>query len=196
MTSAAMETSWSWESMLHAWAENDAPEGWRAEITEKGITVTPPPSPTHGLISDLVDEELRPALPPGTGLPQNVGITITPAGRLYVPDHIVLPRGVLVDDPPSVSAEHALLVVEITSKDNADEDRGPKKSAYARGGVPLYLLIDRWAEHGPQVILFSDPAGFHYRTSHTVPFGESITIPAPFDIELDTSAFPPPPVAT
>lgn len=181
-----------WDRLLRAWAELDAPDGWQAEIAEGVITVTPPPAPAHNLIADLVDEALRPRLPLGTGIFQTLGVRIEPAERLCIPDLVVMPRKVLTGPDASVSSAHALLVVEITSKENADDDRGPKRSAYARGGVPLYLLVDRWADDGPAVTLFSEPAGLHYRSSADVPFGETITIPTPFDVDLDTSGFPPP----
>jgi hypothetical protein len=37
-----------WAYLLRAWQELDIPEGWRAEIREEGIVVTPPPSAAHG----------------------------------------------------------------------------------------------------------------------------------------------------
>ena len=192
MSTATVEAGWSWQSLLQAWAETDVPTGWRAEITEGGITVTPPLSPAHNLIAAVVDEALRPGLPAGASVFQTLGVRIEPAGRLYIPDLVVMPRDVLAVEDSSVPAEHALLVVEITSKENADQDRRAKRWAYARGGVALYLLIDRWADDGPAVTLFSDPHDGHYRRNVQVSFGENVTVPAPFNVDIDTADFPVP----
>ena len=56
-------------------------------------------------------------------------------------------------------------------------------------GVALYLLVDRVGAH-PAITLYAEPADGDYRRVVTVPFGESIHLPAPFDVELDTSQFP------
>ncbi|MBB5072198.1 hypothetical protein BJ969_005286 [Saccharopolyspora gloriosae] len=86
--------------------------------------------------------------------------------------------------------EDALLAVEITSKSGAETDRGAKHKAYAQAGIPLYLLIDRFAPRWPTVTLFSEPDGDAYRESHAVPFGKPIELPSPFDVTLETQDFP------
>jgi hypothetical protein len=58
------------------------------------------------------------------------------------------------------------------------------------GGVPQYLLIDRFAEAGPGVTLFSDPVDGRSRCSVRVPFGRSVLLPEPFNLVLVTSGFP------
>lgn len=79
--------------------------------------------------------------------------------------------------------------MEITSKGNADQDRKNKLWGYAHAEVPLYLLVDRFAEEGPSVGLFSKPANGVYQETHRVPFGEKITLPAPFEMVLNTDEF-------
>jgi hypothetical protein len=61
--------------------------------------------------------------------------------------------------------------------------------SYARAGIPLYLLIDRFAGSGPTVELHSRPREAEYRATTRVPFGESIGVPAPFDFTLETEDF-------
>ncbi|CAM5512961.1 hypothetical protein SGLAM104S_06366 [Streptomyces glaucescens] len=51
------------------------------------------------------------------------------------------------------------LVLEVTSS-KPGADRETKRRCYARGGIPLYLLVDREAG---AVTLFSDPEGHDYR---------------------------------
>jgi Uma2 family endonuclease len=82
-----------------------------------------------------------------------------------------------------------LLVVEIPAADKAEVCRGTKRHGYANAGVPLYLLIDRFDEDGPAVTLFSDPVDGHYQHVVRIPFGEKISLPEPFGIDLDTGGF-------
>jgi hypothetical protein len=44
------------------------PEGWRAEITEGGITVTPPPTVPHVYIASIIHRALNAALPADASL--------------------------------------------------------------------------------------------------------------------------------
>lgn len=192
MSTAAVDVPDSGGRWLRAWREMDVPDGWRAELIDPGsITVTPPPSPPHNLIADLIDDVLRAVLPAGTGIYQTLGVRVDAIARAYIPDLVVVPRAALQTEEPEITTDEVLLVVEITSKDNADHDRKAKRWGYAHGHVPLYLLVDRWERPNPSVTLFSEPVNGDYTRDIRVPFGEAISLPAPFDVALDTSGFPP-----
>lgn len=197
MSLAVMETSprsaaTDPEDVLRAWQELDVPDGWRAEIIDPGkISLLSPPSNPHNFIVELLQEALFPARPAGTGLYQTVGLWIASIGRLFIPDLTVVPRSVIRTTKAPTAAEHALVVVEVTSRDNADDDRVKKLAGYARGMVPLYLLVDAWDPSGPSVTLYENPRSGGYDLAHRVPFGRPITLPAPFDVEIDTAEFPP-----
>lgn len=78
------------------------------------------------------------------------------------------------------------MAVEVTSydSDTHNRDRVEKPRAYAEAGIPVYLLIDR---DYLSVVVHSHPDPEDgYRVTHTVKFGESVTLPAPVSIELDT----------
>ncbi|HET6504971.1 MAG TPA: Uma2 family endonuclease [Amycolatopsis sp.] len=79
--------------------------------------------------------------------------------------------------------------MEITSKDNPVPDRTTRRDAYARGGVDVYLLIDRCAEPKPRVTVYSNPADGTHQRSIARPFGEAVHLARPIDLELDTSRF-------
>jgi Uma2 family endonuclease len=89
-----------------------------------------------------------------------------------------------------IPAEEATLVVEITSKLNASHDRVQKVAGYAQAGVPLYLLIDRWAPGGPTVTLYGEPKGDVYRTLWAGTFGAAVQLPVPFDVLIEAADFP------
>ncbi|MEV0919755.1 Uma2 family endonuclease [Streptomyces sp. NPDC049967] len=200
MTAAMVEheqdsEGWPWDYLLHTWQELDVPEGWRAEVDEGRICLVPPPYAHHSGIAAKVQRRLYANLPDELEIYQTLGVHVAPLDKLYVPDLVVMPAE-LVDgaDPEAgdpMDASEALLIVEITSKGNAREDRTKKYRAYARAGVPMYLLIDRFDTRGAMSTLFTEPnEDGTYKRYEAVPFGKPLGLPAPFDVTLATDAFP------
>lgn len=192
--SATAEPLTDWPTLLHTWQRLDLPEGWQAEITEWGITMTPPLRYAHNCVADLINRALVPVVPEHWGIFQTQGIAVAAPDRLYIPDILVVSRTDLADlaaaeDALPVPADRALLVVEITSPSNASHDRRSKLFGYAHGGVPLYLLVDPCHPKGKRCTVYSEPKDGDYQRSVTSPFGEPVRLPAPFDLELDTSTF-------
>jgi Uma2 family endonuclease len=112
------------------------------------------------------------------------------AGRFYVPD-------IVVTAPGTTSAEEErdsiALVVEVTSPASADtvyNDRVVKPAQYAKGGVPLYLLVDQeraaWSLHG----LAGGKPG--YQVLAAGEYGESVPLPSPFGFSIPTDSWPKP----
>ncbi|MCJ0870311.1 Uma2 family endonuclease [Streptomyces sp. AP-93] len=184
----------SWEALVRLWEEMDWPEGCKVEIIEGVITVTPPPANRHALIAAEVTRDLYSAIPDDWGVFQRQSVAIPACSGMFIPDLLVLPRAVLLESGSEyyVPAAAAERVSEITSLSNASHDRIVKAAGYAQAGVPLYLLIDGFAPGGPTVTLYGEPSGAVYRVLRAGKFGDVFRIPAPFDIELDTSVFPTP----
>lgn len=88
---------------------------------------------------------------------------------------------------PAAAAE---LIVEITSKSNATNERIKKAAGYAQAGVPLYLLIDGCAPGGPTITLYGEPKDNVFRVLRACKFGDAIDLPQPFGFTLDTGEFP------
>ena len=190
MTAAAVHPWWEWDGLLQTWRELDVPKGWRAEIIDGEITVTPPPALPHNGIASLLHRVLARGLPDDLAICQTLGVAIPAVEGLYEPDLCVLPRRLLEGEGTEVAGGELLLTVEITSKRNARRDRKTKLWGYAHGPVPLYLLIDRYHSDGPAVTLYSEPRDGHYRRQTRVPFGESIELPEPISLTLETKDFP------
>ncbi|SDX06899.1 Endonuclease, Uma2 family (restriction endonuclease fold) [Amycolatopsis xylanica] len=179
-----------WNALLRSWQEADIPEGWHAEVCEGGITMVPPPGVDHNLIAGVVHRALLGAVPREWGVYQTLGISVVGLRRLYVPDLVVMPVEALTRaDLDPVPASSAKLVVEIVSPSNARVDRVEKLRAYAEASIPVYLMIDRFDEHGPLVTVFSDPADGHYREIMAALFGSRIELPEPINLKLDTNDF-------
>ncbi|MER6060221.1 Uma2 family endonuclease [Streptomyces sp. NPDC001792] len=184
-------SSHEWDDVVRIWQETDAPEGCKVEIIEGIVTVAPPPSNAHNDIADLVQRELYKVIPRDWGIYQTLGTAVPSRDGLYMPDLAVAPREALrVEKRNYVPAAAAELVVEITSKSNASNDRIKKAAGYAQASVPLYLLIDSWAPGGPTITLYGEPQGDVYRVLRAGKFGDEFMLPEPFNLELDTSEFP------
>lgn len=191
MTAMAHEPLTQAEVLLEGFLAMDTPEGFRAELIEGEIVVTPPPDGDHedyiGLIVDQVARRARTRmqfsgnkglkLRSGGGCPKNHAI---PDGT-FAPLDLRLFRGAA----PWMPCEGIALVVEVTST-KPQADREAKRRCYARGGIPLYLLIDRDAG---SVTLFSDPEDADYRQHLTIPYGKPLPLPEPFAFDLETGDF-------
>jgi len=191
MTAMAHEPLTQAEVLLEGFLALDTPEGFRAELIEGEIVVTPPPDGDHeDYINVVLKQVLRKSrtdmdfsgnkglkLPSGGGCPKNHAIpdgTFAATGRRLF-------RGA----DPWMPCEGVALVFEVTST-KPQADREAKRRCYARGGIPLYLLIDR---DESSVTLFSDPEDAGYRQHLTIPYGKPLPLPEPFAFDLETGDF-------
>lgn len=184
-----------WDRAVHIWEQTDAPEGCKVEIIEGIVTVAPQPVHGHAKTVRRLQQQLdRHQLPDGLEVFQNIALAVPARSGMYVPDLVVTAESALDDSGTYIPATAAELVVEVTSKSNANYDRIDKLHGYATAGVPLYLLLDRWHSGLPTAMLFGEPEGGTYRVLETVKYGEGIHLPEPFDLTIDTGAFPVPPL--
>ncbi|WP_121703837.1 Uma2 family endonuclease [Streptomyces sp. E5N298] len=178
-----------WDEIVRVLEETDAPEGSKVEIIEGIVTVAPPPSEAHNDTAELLQLSLYTAVPEGCGIYQTLGLGVPETAGVFQPDLCVVPR-VALRQGRRVHASEAELVVEVTSRSNANHDRIKKVRGYARAGVPLYLLLDPWHSGCPTVTLYGVPEDGTYRVLASVEYGEKLTLPSPFDLDIDTGVFP------
>ncbi|WP_394431127.1 Uma2 family endonuclease [Streptomyces sp. SGAir0957] len=178
-----------WDEIVRIWEETDAPEGCKVEIIEGIVTLAPPPSEEHNDAAELLQRLLYQVVPEEYGIYQTLGLLAADAAGLYIPDLCIVPRTAL-RERRRVQAAEAELVVEITSRSNANHDRIKKAHGYAKAGVRLYLLLDPWLKGRPTATLYGDPSHGTYRVLASVEYGEELPLPAPFEITLDTKVLP------
>ncbi|MCX5523698.1 Uma2 family endonuclease [Streptomyces bobili] len=191
MTAMAHEPLTQEEVLLEGFLALDTPEGFRAELVEGEIVVTPPPDGDHeDYIGLFVTQVIRKSrtdmqfsgnkglkLGKAEGCPRD---HVIPDGT-FAPAVLRLYRGAA----PWMPCQGVVMVLEVTST-KPKADREVKRRCYARAGIPHYLLVDRETS---EVTLLSNPGQDDYRKRFTVPFGKHLTLPEPFAFDLDTADF-------
>jgi len=159
----------------------ELPPGYKAELVEGDIIVTPPPNMEHE--GYFVETTAR-FIENGWRVSGSLGL-VTPLG-LFEPDLTVALREYFANQKPGgwrtwQNPDGVALVVEITST-NPLKDRDSKRRGYAGAKIPLYLLIDRKAK---ETVLFSEPARGDYAVVARRPIDEPIPLPEPFSFTLE-----------
>jgi Uma2 family endonuclease len=185
-TSAAAAAS-EFAELERLWYELEPPEGVRVELIDGELVVSPTGSVWHsGAVYGLTAELVKLAERRNWVIHTNLTAHISPTRERLIPDLMVAPK----DAPPfgecELLASGALLVAEVVSPWSRRRDREVKPRAYAQGGVPLYLLIDRFASP-PAVTLFSQPGEDGYGKRQAAAAGQPLRLPKPFGIALDTA---------
>jgi Uma2 family endonuclease len=156
----------------------DLPPGFKAELIEGDIVVTPAPDEEHEAY--FVETSAR-LIENGWRTSGNYGL-VTPLGK-FQPDLTIARREFFArrEHRSYRSPDGVALVVEITSS-NPSSDRDSKRRGYAQAKIPLYLLIDRKAE---RTVLFSEPVQGDYAVADSRPIGEPVPLPEPFAFTLE-----------
>ncbi len=191
MTAMAHEPLTQEEVLLEGFLALDAPEGFRAELVEGEIVVTPPPDGDHEDCIELVVNQVYRRSRTRMQFSGNKGLKLRSGGGC--PKDHVIPDGTFAPSELRLyrgadswmPCDGVAMVLEVTST-KPRTDREAKRRCYARGDIPLYLLVDREAS---SITLFSDPENDDYRQLCTRPFGKPIPLPEPFAFELETSDF-------
>lgn len=101
------------------------------------------------------------------------------------PDGTLGRAGRFAGDGEWSSPDHILMTVEVTSHDHDTDrrDRTEKRDGYAAASIPVHLLIDRDHE---TLVVYSEPEKGRYRQRTTYGYGDTVPVPGPVDITLDT----------
>ncbi|WP_327234832.1 Uma2 family endonuclease [Streptomyces sp. NBC_01317] len=180
----------AWDYLVRVWEGTGAPEGCKVEIVEGIITVSPGPSKEDTFSVSRLHRRLAGVVPEDWEITQTQVVAIPGVGGLYMPDLMVIPAQSMTGPGNTVPAGEALLVVEITSRGNANHDRITKAHGYAKAEAPLYLLLDRWHTGRPTATLYGEPEAGTYRVLASVEYGEKLTLPEPFGLTIDTGESP------
>jgi Uma2 family endonuclease len=103
------------------------------------------------------------------------------------PDAVLAPEAHFAGHGEWSDPDGALMVVEVTSYDPDTDrwDRHEKSGVYGQAGIPLYFLIDR-DSRTLKVHTHPDRPVGGYRDVRVARFGETVPLPDPVGIALDT----------
>lgn len=169
------------EALWEVWKAIDVPEGFRVEIIEGSIEMSPTGRLRHGILIGRMLESLLRHLQDSAWTARN-DINVIHGFKSYVPDLFICPRALDEIAHPSglgVLAEGVAFVAEVVSPGHGDRqrDRIRKRRAYARAGIPVYVLVDDYDEDGTVTVL-SEPDSKHadYRNSRRYSYGTDVLI--------------------
>ncbi|CAM5352338.1 Uma2 family endonuclease OS=Streptomyces alboniger OX=132473 GN=CP975_21930 PE=4 SV=1 [Streptomyces alboniger] len=170
------------EVVWQVWKAMELPEGYRAEIIEGAIEVSPTGRYSHSQIIFLLREALGDFLKGGEFAARH-DTNIIHDGSALIPDLFVVvrdPERYVTDDGLGLTAAAVRVVFEVVSpgRRNQDRDRIRKRREYARAGIPVYVLIDDYDGQGA-VTLFTEPRPekADWDDIHRVPYGTDVTVP-------------------
>ncbi|MFJ6781858.1 Uma2 family endonuclease [Streptomyces yangpuensis] len=160
--------------------------GYRTEIVE-GAIVMSPLKPHHGRTIRLLWNELEAQLGPEWGFLSDVAIPFDGENE-FCPDLAVVPA---VEADRNLSAyppDLVELAVEVVSRGSIRNDYEVKDRAYARRGIPHYLIFDPYEAH---CVTLWNPGPDGYRGRDTIPYGGEVTVETGIGkLVIDTSGLP------
>ncbi|MGK9459764.1 Uma2 family endonuclease [Streptomyces sp. G6] len=164
-----------------------APETVTLEFIDGRIEVKPVTDGDHNSIVSWLAKRCMQARP-DLDLYGTQGLRIDAYGQSRArPDAVLVPEAHFAGHGEWADPAGALMVVEVTSYDSDTDrrDRHEKPTAYGQAGIPVYLLID------PEACTLSvhshpDRQVGGYRHVRVAKFGETVILPDPVGIQLDT----------
>ncbi|PJM95042.1 Uma2 family endonuclease [Streptomyces sp. CB01373] len=183
----ADQSDWPTLDEMFEWLERmPVPEGFKTEIVEGGIFVTPQRD-THWEITAALHEQVR-AKYPRRRVKSDVRIDYPGHLNGFASDVVALAEGALKDERGHWRPGDVELVAEVISQGTARNDYGPKKDAFAAAGVPVYLIVDPYTGTWH---LHTLPKDGDYRGVLSLDFGDEIDLnDTPVGLVLKTDEFP------
>ncbi|MFF8771660.1 Uma2 family endonuclease [Kitasatospora sp. NPDC015120] len=145
----------------------------KIEIADGEIVMMMSPVKRHELAVLRIARQLNAQLPathPGHIAYHGADLEDAGLGRLRNPDLMVFPESTLEGEQSAVLPHEVLLVVEIVSKSNPENDYRDKVHDYSTMGIPFYLIIDPRTGTG---IVHSEPG---YTSRKEFAFGDTVAV--------------------
>ncbi|MGC0332072.1 Uma2 family endonuclease [Streptomyces sp. SAI-170] len=172
--------------MVKIFDELEPPEGVKMELLRGVIVMMAGPDLVHNLIVLHAQRQI----PMDRWYPiQTQDVDIVGEESVLVPDLVVAAPDVLPTSGHLLPSVLVTAVVEVVSKSSVHQDYVVKRSIYAAGKIPAYLILDPIMAH---CVLLTKPAGdgddADYRSQEIIKFGDPVPLEI-LGVELDTSEF-------
>lgn len=172
--------------MAEFFAGFEPPDGVKAELLRGEIVMMSSPDLVHNRIVTAVQDQIPRRRWERL---QTQDVDIVDEASEPVPDLVVLEHDLTPESGRLLSCQLITLLVEVVSKTSVDRDYGVKRSIYAAGKVPAYLIIDPIMS---QCVLLTEPQGTSdaadYQVQRITKFGDPVPLEL-LGVELDTSEF-------
>ncbi|GAA5155036.1 Uma2 family endonuclease [Nocardioides marinquilinus] len=156
-------------------------EGWRYEIVDGTLEMSPPPAVRHEAVAYRLGRALDAALPESAVCFGPVGVELGASHR--VPDLVVVDRATLADPAPRLHAEQVHIAIEIVSPTSRTTDRITKPAQYAAHGIPAYWRVETDNVVGVTAYALRDGATA-YTEVGTWREGETLEVEQPFALRV------------
>jgi Uma2 family endonuclease len=172
--------------MTKYFEELEPPEGVRVELLRGEIVMMASPDLVHNMIvEDVLDQIPRKRW----SRLQTQDIDIPDEASEPVPDLVVLERAARPASGSLLPSSLVTMVVEVVSRTSIQRDYEIKRSIYAAGKVPVYLIVDPIMA---QCVLLTRPVGRRddadYQRQQVTKFGAPLPLEE-LGLELDTAEF-------
>ncbi|MFJ3862378.1 Uma2 family endonuclease [Streptomyces nigra] len=172
--------------MTKYFEELEPPEGVRVELLRGEIVMMASPDLVHNMIvEDVLDQIPRMRW----SRLQTQDIDIPDEASEPVPDLVVLERAARPASGSLLPSSLVTMVVEVVSRTSIQRDYEIKRSIYAAGKVPVYLIVDPIMA---QCVLLTRPVGRRddadYQRQQVTKFGAPLPLEE-LGLELDTTEF-------
>ncbi|AWT43922.1 MULTISPECIES: Uma2 family endonuclease [Streptomyces] len=166
--------------------ERTTPEGYKVEIVEGAIFMSPQRDTHWEIILDIV-EQLRTKYP-RKRVKSDVRIDYPGHLNGFASDVTLVTEGAEKTPAGLWRCKDVEFVAEVISKGTAQNDYGPKKAAYAVAEVPVYLVADPYQG---KCHLYTQPKDGDYVSELTVAFGADVDMTTThLGLTLRTDEFP------
>ncbi|GGS51181.1 Uma2 family endonuclease [Streptomyces cinerochromogenes] len=166
--------------------ERTTPEGYKVEIVEGAIFMSPQRDTHWEIIADIY-EQLRTKFP-RKRVKSDVRIDYPGHLNGFCSDVTLIAEGAEKTPGGLWRCGDVEFVAEVISKGTAHNDYGPKRTAYATAEVPVYLIADPYQG---RCHIHTDPKDGDYAVSTRVDFGTDVDLTGTVvDLVLKTDDFP------
>lgn len=163
------------------------PEGFKAEIVEGAVVVSPQRS-THWKIIESVLLQIKDRFGRRARTESDVLLIMPGYRNGFAPDLLKLSDRAERDSTGRWTHQDAEFVLEVISRETADNDYGKKMRGYASAAIPVYVVADPYTG---KCHAYGNPEGDGYENHLAVKFGEDLDLaPLGFDMRLATEDFP------
>jgi Uma2 family endonuclease len=160
--------------------------GYRTEIVEGNIVMSPV-KPHHGKTIRKVWNLLEPQVSEEWDFITDVAVPFDDVTELC-PDLAVLPAEEVAKNLSAYSPELIELAIEVVSPSSVRNDYEVKDRAYARRGIPNYLILDPYKAH---CVTLWNPGPDGYLGRDTIPYGKTVLVDTGIGkLSIDTAKLP------